>query len=66
MTDRIHSLLIVLEKDIRDDDVQGLANAISQLRGVAGVKMNVADIESQMAETRAKEALRKKLWEVLK
>ena len=53
MTDRIHSLLVVLKQDMRDDDAQPLIDAISLLRGVAMVEPQVADIDSQMAEVRA-------------
>lgn len=33
MTDRFHTLTVVLEHDMRDDDAQALISAIGQLRG---------------------------------
>lgn len=66
MTDRINSLTVVLGKDIREDDVQVLINAILLMTPVIGVEKNVADPVSYTAETRAKYELRTKLWEVLK
>ena len=54
MTDRFHSLTVVLEKDIREDDVQPLMNAIRQMRGVIAVDGHVADFATHMAEQRAR------------
>jgi cell division protein FtsX len=34
LTDRIQSLTVVLEEDLRDDDAQEIADAIAKLRGV--------------------------------
>ena len=65
MTDRLHSLTVVLDHNCRDDDAESLILAIMQFRGVCGVKGNVADSESYMAETRAKMELRKALFKVL-
>ena len=65
MTDRYHSLTVVLEADTRDDDCAPLIAAISQLRGVASVHGVVADVESLMAEERARIDLTRKLIDVL-
>jgi hypothetical protein len=54
VTDRIHSITVVLEKDIRDDDCEGLMNAIRHMRGVADVSGHVSDIGTHMAEVRAR------------
>jgi hypothetical protein len=61
VTDRIHSLTVVLAKDVRDDDVQGLISAIMHLKNVAKVKTHVSDPVSLMAETRARMDLRMKI-----
>ncbi len=37
MTDRFHSLIVVLEKDIREDDAQAMMEAIKCLKGVINV-----------------------------
>jgi deferrochelatase/peroxidase EfeB len=65
MTDRVHSLVVVIENDTRVDCVQPLIDAISQLRGVVSVKGEIADFDSHMAEQRARRELREKLWKVL-
>ncbi len=66
MTDRINSLVVVLEKDIRDDDCEPILDAIRMIKGVLHVKANVASHTDYMAEERAKHALTQKVWEALK
>lgn len=65
MTDRYNALTVVLEKDIRDDDAEALLAAIRQLRGVLSVSGNVADLDSHLAQERARHDLGEKLWRVL-
>lgn len=65
MTDRFHSLTVVLEKDIRSDDAEGLIQAIRHMRGVLSVTGRVSDPDSHMAEERARRELGQKLWEIL-
>lgn len=65
MTDRIHALTVVLEKDVRDDDCEPLINAIRQMRGVADVTTHVSDPSSYMAEIRAKHELGQKVLAVI-
>lgn len=57
MTDRYHSLTVVLDKDTRDDDAAPLIAAILQLRGVVGVEGNVADPSSYVHQLRAQAQL---------
>jgi hypothetical protein len=65
MTDRFHSLTVVLAHDIRDDDAESIMTAIRQLRGVINVSGIVADTNSHMALERARFELADKLWGVL-
>jgi len=65
MTDRFHSLVVVLEQDIREDDAQNLIKAIKLLRGVADVSGAVADLASHTAEVRARTALGQQILDVL-
>jgi hypothetical protein len=53
MTDRIHALTVVLDRPIREDDIQPTIEAIKQLRGVVEVVPSVADIDTYAAEERA-------------
>lgn len=54
MTNRYNALTVVLETDIREDDAEALIVAIQQLRGVRDVVPNVADVNSMVAESRAR------------
>lgn len=65
MTDRVNALLVVLDKDIREDDVEFLINALRCLRNVCDVKRNVADYNSAIAYSRVKSELHIKLFNVL-
>lgn len=65
MTERVHSLTVVLAEDIREDEVLLLKMAIVQLKGVLSVDQHVANIETKMAERRALENLRTKIAAVL-
>jgi hypothetical protein len=65
MTDRISSLTVVLEVDMRDDDVAPLVAAIERLRGVLTVTGRVVDSCDFIAESRVRSELGGKLWDVL-
>jgi hypothetical protein len=45
MTDRYFSLLVALERDIREDDCEDIINAIGMIRGVLKVSGNVSSPE---------------------
>lgn len=61
MTDRIHSITVVLQKPIRDDDAEPLIQALKLFHGVADVIPNVASLESEIAVAKA----RKEIWDTL-
>ena len=65
MTDRYHSLTVVLENNLRTDDVEPLMNAIRQLRGVLKVSGEVSDVNSHMAELRARADLGQRVLNVI-
>jgi hypothetical protein len=65
MTDRVHSLVVVLDADMRVDDAQGLIDAIRHMRNVVDVQTEVADVASMMAEARVRSEMRMKLFAVL-
>lgn len=66
MTDRAHSLTVVLQRDMRLDDIEDTMNAIRCLRNVAEVSPIVADVVSHMATIRAKQELFEQLLLVCK
>lgn len=61
MTDRVRTLIVVLDRDYRDDDVQSIVDAIGMIKGVAGVESEVATCQEQMAREIAKDELRSEL-----
>jgi hypothetical protein len=63
MTDRVQSLTVVFEKELRTDDAQAYVDAISIMRGVASVELGpVCDI----AHYAAREDVRRELWDLLR
>jgi hypothetical protein len=65
MTDRVHSLSVILADDVRTDDIEALRNAICQFRGVLAVEQHLSDITSKMAEERARHEIRDRISEIL-
>jgi hypothetical protein len=65
MTDRHAGYIVALEKDIREDDAEAIINAIQMVRGVLSVEPIVADGSLWLAEQRARDDYREKLWRVL-
>lgn len=61
MTDRISALTVVLNRDIRVDDVEVVTNAIRMIRGVASVELNVVDPLEHMARMRVRNDIESKL-----
>jgi len=57
MTDRYNALTVVLESDIREDDAGPIIIAIRMIRGVLSVEPHVVDIDTHIAEDRARARL---------
>lgn len=64
MTDRVQALTVVLDRDIRDDDVQPIIDAIHQLRHVISVVTNVVDTDDFIARQRVAHHIRKRIYEI--
>lgn len=65
MTDRIHGLTVVLDKDYRDDDVEKIVEAIKMVRGVLSVSLHVTDIGDYSARERVRAELGSKILKVV-
>ena len=65
MTDRIHSITLALGKDMRVDDAEALIAACKMLKGVISVKGNVNGPGDWVAESRVRQELGEKLWEII-
>lgn len=66
MTDRVHALVVVLDHDIRDDDVEPIIQAIKMIRCVADVQTKVANFETYTARARVREDLRDRIFQLWK
>ena len=66
MTDRVNTITVALESDIREDDAQSLISAIMQMRGVLSASLNVADVQSYVSDMRARIALVEKVTSLLR
>lgn len=64
MTDRFHSLTVVLDQNIRDDEAEDLMTAIGMIKGVVSVAGNVSDLSEHVARQRLVIELRRKLWDL--
>ena len=65
MTDRIHALTVVLDHEVRDDDLESTINAIQHIRFVIKVVPRVADIDLYAVEMRVRRELGDKLYAAL-
>ncbi len=65
MTDRFHSLTVVLEHDMHADDAMALCNAIRQFRNVLSVEGNVSDYTLQVAQLRVRREMMDKLHKMI-
>jgi hypothetical protein len=65
MTDRFKGCTVSFERDIRDDDVEPLLDAIRMLRGVAGVTGVMNEHSDWMARTRVRSELSSALFDAI-
>lgn len=65
MTDRINAFVVVLARDIRDDDVEATQNAIMQIKGVISVENNISDVSDIVAASREKQKVTEKLYALI-
>jgi hypothetical protein len=65
MSNRVHSLTVVLEQDVREDALDGLITSISHIRGVLTVGKNIADTDYYVTKTRLYYDMRNKLFTAL-
>jgi hypothetical protein len=65
MTDRLKGATVVFEEDIREDDAQGLIDAIKHLRGVLDVIPNIKTPNDAIIAQRIRIQLSQDLFDVL-
>lgn len=65
MTDRIHGVVVVLDKDIRIDDAEAsVLVAIRQIKGVVAVRPLTADVTNNIIRARLRAELVPKLLKI--
>jgi len=66
MTDRVNSLTVILDREMRVDDVEAVKKALSMVRFVAKVENGpVNDMESHVAFVRVRAEIKEQLFKVL-
>lgn len=65
MTEQFNALIVVLDRDYREDDCQPIIDAIRMIRGVTAVEGNLADHQSFIAAVRARSELIKQVTDTL-
>jgi hypothetical protein len=65
MTDRHSGYVVVLEKDIREDDAEGIINAIKMVKGVLTVKPVEATVGFVIERERVKAEYANKLHDAI-
>lgn len=65
MTDRVRHLTVVLEQDLRVDDLDAIANAIQHIRGVASVERHVVTGSDHAARMIARVQLQREIYDAL-
>ena len=66
MTDRVKGFTVVLERDIRIDDVEVIKTAIEMIRGVGSVEMHITTHEDHISRMQMKDEIRTKLFDFIK
>ncbi len=66
MTDRYNALIVSLNRDIRDDDAEQIIEAIKMIKGVIDVTGNIVDTDSYVANRRALNTVKDKLYDLIK
>ena len=65
MSDRINALSVALADDVREEDAEKIASAIQQIKGVVSVKSNVKEVSYFVAESRVRNAIVSKLYNLI-
>lgn len=66
MTIRHAGYVVTLTSDMREDDAEQIIAALRMVKGVAGVEPVTGGIDIQIAVTRARTDIEKRLWDALR
>jgi hypothetical protein len=65
MSDRANTITVVLEEETRVDDLEGLLNAIRQMRGVVTAEADVTEVTEFYALHQARHEVRQQIVDIL-
>jgi len=65
MTNRLNAVIVVLDRDIRDDDATEIVTALSMEKGVLSVERISVDTAEMIAHARAFNVIRGRMLEAL-
>ena len=65
MTDHLHSLTVVFDKDMREDDAECIINAIQMIKGVQTVHLNVSGPEIHAVVLRERTRIERQIFEAI-
>lgn len=65
MSDRYKGLAVTLSSDLRDDDAEGLIQAIYLFKGIASVEPILANIDDQINRSRMRKEIMDKIWPIV-
>ena len=65
MSDRIKGLIVVLDKDYREEDIEKMKEFILQIKGVKSVKENKVNIDDFINRSRITLEIKEKIYNTL-
>jgi hypothetical protein len=66
MTDRYCGFIVVLEKELRSDDAEATIAAIKQIKGVASVEPQVANMDHYFARSMARTEILNEVYDLIR
>lgn len=64
MSDRVKGFVVALDKNYREEDIEKIKQAIMQIKGVIGVKENVANADDYIIKVRITRKVQDRLYEI--
>ena len=65
MSDRINAFVVILNESVREDEVSAIITALKMVKGVYTVTPHVESIEDLMAEIKANNTAKSKLFDIV-
>lgn len=65
MTDRVSAFIVILDKDMRDDDAGETLVTLRNIKHVLSVEAHVADVNAAVAESRVRNEIGLKIFNLI-